>query len=1212
MKKSQVAVEYIVMVVVVLSILVPSMYFVYQRQKEPQTETSLQKMFEIGETIKQAAEQLYSTPGLNKKTIEFNFPSGMQEIKIENSRQIVITADTDEGTKVLTFESNVPISATITKDDFRKGKIVLERQDLGDQIVVVLSTTGKVNCSAAEVPGLTCDNGLDDDCDAKVDLFDSDCCDDLDNDTYTDIACGGNDCDDTDSKVHPWHTELCDGIDNNCNGIIDTDGPCIVNGDGNCDVGEAFAADCPKEIHCFDGVDNDQDHMTDWLDCDDCITSSTCGDSTCQIGEICGQNATCPGGDCDKEYHCFDNVDNDQNGLKDMADPYCTSISGCPSGTGQCFTGSECRIDCPTEDAGIGTCNDMVDNDEDGLVDAWDPDCPAVCGDGYCNRWEKCSQDCDIEYYCDDGIDNDDDGKTDGFPNPDLDCAQLNTELPAVSCAVFNNDTGCIGKYTFRLFTFHNTTLAADEYGISNSTYYSNNLRGEWHVCCNITGSVTDRNASVQVYEKIGSCADGGILRFSDYEGGFIEPYDYLNTTERSFIRGDVHQDGIINQTDVDILQEYFIKGKKVPCMDALDINNDEIVSTADISMLQSFVNTGNPPIPPPGFPGGLDNTSAADALHCYSQAEAKFMRGDLDRNGVISIISDSPMISLYDEIFSRNYNINDYPCIDRLDIDDNGKIDRDDRDMLHDFLFLGAPVPPNNVFSEGFDPTQDTLPCRLQQGTVHRKFIRGDLNLDGSIDILDATYLNSYLSGSQELLCEDAADLDNDEDIDSDDYSILNTYAGTGIWPRTVPYPNISHGIGYDYDNITMPGIDNLGCPISPYSLCADMSIGKIRCEPKKGGCPAGSECVVKLDQEDSIARPSVYNATIGNCSDSLPYSMCCSIEPRCGDGACTKGEKCALDCKNETHCTDSVDNDEDGATDTDIESCGFCGDGVCNYGEVACFAGPPPLDDCAAETGPGCLDTIDNDNDGCIDSQDSDCGGIEVCGDAMNTDCDAFTTDCPWDGSGGAVATGDPDCDETAFSKELTCLDGCDNDNDGLTDGADPDCVGSAFFTCTPRDTTGTSCSALAPDEVCVIKFANSTYGNYNAHADSCNSTDYNWSICCKAMIAGVNPIPMSLTIRDNICSQGKLVSILGESGGMDNAHLSIYNDIGTPYDLCLSSLHENYTITCLYRDNCLGNEECAFRFQNEAGGMRNSHVARCSSDYENAVCCKVNKIA
>ena len=116
-----------------------------------------------------------------------------------------------------------------------------------------------------------CKDGLDNDCDTKIDWRDTDCCSDLDNDGYigesdscfVDIAESEGaliDCNDNDSNIRPGVAEVCDDaiypighplqgdpIDNNCSadGLIDSgwdndDPACCIDTDGD-DYGVADA-----------------------------------------------------------------------------------------------------------------------------------------------------------------------------------------------------------------------------------------------------------------------------------------------------------------------------------------------------------------------------------------------------------------------------------------------------------------------------------------------------------------------------------------------------------------------------------------------------------------------------------------------------------------------------------------------------------------------------------------------------------------------------------------------------------------------------------------------------------------------------------------------------------------------------------------------------------------------------------------------------------
>lgn len=201
------------------------------------------------------------------------------------------------------------------------------------------------------------------------------------------------------------------------------------------------------------------------------------------------------------------------------------------------------------------------------------------------------------------------------------------------------------------------------------------------------------------------------------------------------------------------------------------------------------------------------------------------------------------------------------------------------------------------------------------------------------------------------------------------------------------------------------------------------------------------------------------------------------------CGDSTCAEDESCSADCASETHCDDTIDNDEDGYTDNDDDDCetpseSDCGnatdddgDGYTDCDDADCAVDPACAlsEDCSTssdEDGDGfgqcddgdcsgwssgyswssevsytyqycsagsiqygsgsgsCADSSDNDSDGCADGADADCGGGESCGDGVDNNCN------------GSV---DEDC--TVPSED--CWNWSDDDGDGNTDGCDSECA-------------------------------------------------------------------------------------------------------------------------------------------------------------------------
>ena len=195
-------------------------------------------------------------------------------------------------------------------------------------------------------------NGVDDDCDGKVDDDDEGLVAlrylDLDGDGYGGqglhtcaaegtVATGG-DCDDGDASRHPGAEEVCGGGDDDCDGWVDGADPSLVtrvapdaDGDGHGDLwlarrgcpgpGEVAAPDDCDDTHpavypgapeVCDGVaDNDCDGVDDPLDVDaDGDGEGACSD--CDDGD--GARST------RFEERC-DGIDTDCDGLVDLDDP---------------------------------------------------------------------------------------------------------------------------------------------------------------------------------------------------------------------------------------------------------------------------------------------------------------------------------------------------------------------------------------------------------------------------------------------------------------------------------------------------------------------------------------------------------------------------------------------------------------------------------------------------------------------------------------------------------------------------------------------------------------------------------------------------------------------------------------------------------------------------------------------------------------------------
>jgi hypothetical protein len=108
-KKGQPALEYLMIIALVLGIIVPTSYFLFRNASESNVEIVYSQIAQIGNSVIDTAEIVYFSGEGSKIVLELKMPVGVANAKILANRELVFDISTDLGTNEQVFYSSVTI-----------------------------------------------------------------------------------------------------------------------------------------------------------------------------------------------------------------------------------------------------------------------------------------------------------------------------------------------------------------------------------------------------------------------------------------------------------------------------------------------------------------------------------------------------------------------------------------------------------------------------------------------------------------------------------------------------------------------------------------------------------------------------------------------------------------------------------------------------------------------------------------------------------------------------------------------------------------------------------------------------------------------------------------------------------------------------------------------------------------------------------------------
>ena len=146
MSRAQASFDYLVVIGIAMTLLIPTFYLFYVHSQEASVQISSSRIDRIGNEVAKQAKTIYYTGRYAKTTIEFDVPDTLQDFRLGNNSQfteMIMIVNAPPNNHSLVYFTEVPLRFGNCTHDFEPGglfynpgkkKLVIE--SCGDEVVL--------------------------------------------------------------------------------------------------------------------------------------------------------------------------------------------------------------------------------------------------------------------------------------------------------------------------------------------------------------------------------------------------------------------------------------------------------------------------------------------------------------------------------------------------------------------------------------------------------------------------------------------------------------------------------------------------------------------------------------------------------------------------------------------------------------------------------------------------------------------------------------------------------------------------------------------------------------------------------------------------------------------------------------------------------------------------------------------------------------------